>query len=88
MTFLEVWVGYALCGATLFSLVFLWAVRERQFSNLDSGRYIPLRAAEEREGEEQQDTRICSFDRCMLVALLSISAAAVVFAIYLGITAV
>lgn len=51
MTFIKVWIGYALFGTALFSLVFAWAVRARQFSNLDHGRYIPL-------GDEQvQDER-------------------------------
>lgn len=42
MSFITLWLGYALVGLIGFALVLIWAVRTRQFSNLDRGRYIPL----------------------------------------------
>jgi cbb3-type cytochrome oxidase maturation protein len=51
MTFLDIWIIYAVVGTTVFSLFFFWAVRARQFTDLDRGRFIPLESAEIVEGD-------------------------------------
>lgn len=45
MTFIDVWITYAVFGALIFSGVFVWAVRAGQFCNIENARDIPLRAA-------------------------------------------
>jgi nitrogen fixation-related uncharacterized protein len=42
MTFIEVWVAYAVAGVMAFSAVLFWAVRTRQFSDFDRARFIAL----------------------------------------------
>lgn len=83
MTFLDVWVGYAIFGVTLFSLVFTWAVRARQFSNLDRGRFIPL------EGEESVavDEGRCASraDRLGLAVVIGIVAVLLLAALVIGV---
>jgi cbb3-type cytochrome oxidase maturation protein len=46
MSLLSVWALYIVLGVTLFSALFLWAVRERQFTDQDRARYMPLRKPE------------------------------------------
>lgn len=43
MTFLEVWIGYSIFGITAFSMVFIWAVRTKQFTDFDRARYLALK---------------------------------------------
>jgi len=42
MTLLAMWLTYTAFGVTFFSLVFLWAVRSRQFSDQERARYLAL----------------------------------------------
>jgi len=42
MTLLVMWTVYAVFGVILYSLVFLWAVRTRQFSSEQRARRMPL----------------------------------------------
>ncbi|HOK55174.1 MAG TPA: hypothetical protein PLZ21_13450 [Armatimonadota bacterium] len=44
MTFLVSWILIAVFGITCYSLVFIWAVRAKQFTELDRQRYIALRS--------------------------------------------
>jgi hypothetical protein len=80
MTFLRVWVGYAVFGVTAFSAFFVWAVRARQFSNLDRGRYIPL----EREGSESEDRQPAKVDRYTGMAIAVISAGLIGIGLWMG----
>lgn len=81
MTFLDVWIGYAICGVTLFSLVFVWAVRTRQFTDFDRARYIALNAAESVENAEQYKRKPNFLDRYMwlFLVLLLIAVLSIVF---------
>jgi len=45
VSLLAVWVVYAIIGCFIFTAVLLWAVRSRQFTDLDRQRYIALKAA-------------------------------------------
>ncbi len=49
MALLTMWILYAVFGVTVFSLLFLWAVRARQFSDQDRARYLPLEDPEKRQ---------------------------------------
>lgn len=79
MTFLKVWIAYAIVGSTVFSLAFIWAVRARQFSDLDRGRYIPLHsdASDESDQGEAKPARIDRYTWAGLVVLLAAATAAV-----------
>ena len=83
MTFLDVWIGYAIFGTAVFSAMFVWAVRNRQFSDLDRARRIALEA---RTIEPDHDYRETSrSDRCGLIALLLIVLATLGSVIWVGI---
>jgi len=60
MTFLEVWIGYALIGVLIFALMFAWAVRTGQFTDMDRVRYI---AIDQSEVVERPHGRLSVFDR-------------------------
>jgi nitrogen fixation-related uncharacterized protein len=82
MTFIDVWIGYAIFGVTLFSVVFAWAVRTRQFSDLDRGRYIPLDAD---HPSEAGGGRVSRIDRWGLRVMVLIAAALLIAAVVVGI---
>jgi nitrogen fixation-related uncharacterized protein len=42
MTLLVMWTTYAIFGVIVYSAVFLWAVRTRQFSSEEQARRLPL----------------------------------------------
>ena len=42
MDILALWILYGFLGIAIFSLLFLWAVRNRQFSDQERARYLPL----------------------------------------------
>ncbi len=71
MTFLDVWIGYAAIGTTIFSVVFVWAVRTRQFTEMDRQRHIPLRSAE--IGGEQRASRTVPRVDCLVLAALIVT---------------
>lgn len=81
MTFLDVWVGYTIVGVILFTAVFLWAARTGQFSNLDRGRYIPLKAADQIDEPESPSREPSRIDRYTWVSLLVLAGAAGIVAI-------
>jgi len=47
MTLLLMWTTYAVFGVIVYSAVFLWAVRTRQFSSEERARSLPLECPEE-----------------------------------------
>ncbi|MDO8588179.1 MAG: hypothetical protein Q7T82_14220 [Armatimonadota bacterium] len=83
MTFLDIWIAYAIVGTTIFSAVFVWAVRSRQFTELDRQRYIALNAADLREHGDagRRPNRI---DRYTWLGLLLITFALMAAAVWLG----
>jgi nitrogen fixation-related uncharacterized protein len=50
VTLIAMWVFYTAFGVIFFSAVFLWAVRNRQFSSQDRARYLPLAELPESAG--------------------------------------
>jgi len=69
MTFLELWFGYAILGVLIFSVLFIWAVRARQFSQLDRARHIALRT----QHIESVETEPSRLDRFTWIALALIT---------------
>jgi cbb3-type cytochrome oxidase maturation protein len=51
MSLVIVWVAWSIFGGLVFSAMFIWAVRTRQFTEMDRQRYIALRGAQPNEGE-------------------------------------
>ena len=47
MSLAVTWVLYAVIGVSVFSAVFLWAVRAGQFRDQDRARYLPLQSPPE-----------------------------------------
>jgi nitrogen fixation-related uncharacterized protein len=82
MNFLEVWVMYAIFGITLFSAVFVWAVRARQFTDLDKGRYIALRTEDTERGDRPETP--AKVDSLTLLFIVFIALALFLSAIWLG----
>jgi len=82
LTFIDVWIGYAIFGVTLFSVVFAWAVRTRQFSEMDRGRYIPL---DEDQGSDAGGGSVSRVDKWGLRVMVLIAAAMLVAAVVIGI---
>lgn len=68
MTFLEVWIGYAILGSAIFAAGLVWAVRHRQFTDMDSARDIALRAEDDIGNEPQS----CSHNRADIAGLAGI----------------
>ena len=88
MTFLDVWIGYTVFGTAMTCAAFVWAVRSRQFSDLDRGRHIPLRAAEsvDRPGTGvpepvEGDRKPTRADRYTWIVLALLTVAAVIAAL-------
>jgi len=50
---LTIWILYAVVGVTIFSLLFLWAVRTGQFRDQERARYLPLEHPREAEGDPE-----------------------------------
>ena len=83
MSFLKIWLVFAGCGAVVFSAVFVWAVRSRQFSDMDRARYIALQdgQTERRDASEP----VSCLDRCMPLFLVLLAAAVVASTVWMGI---
>jgi nitrogen fixation-related uncharacterized protein len=83
MTFLDVWIGYAIFGVSIFSVVFIWAVRNRQFSDMDRVRFFALKAAQpvENESDNPVPSRL---DRYTWVGLFLITLGVVVSGLWVG----
>ena len=84
MTFLTVWIVYAICGTTLFSAVFVWAVRTRQFSNLGRAGRMPLEGLDALEVTDT-DRKPGIADRYTWVFLAIVTTLAIAAAFWLGI---
>lgn len=82
MTFLDVWVGYTIAGVILFTAVFLWAARNGQFSNLDKGRHIPLKADKLIEQPWDSETPPSQIDRYTWVSLLLLTVVIIIVVIF------
>ena len=87
MTFVDVWVAYAIFGAKLFSAMFVWAVRARQFSDMDRGRHIPLTAARKIVQTDDSGRRPAAVDRYTWVLLALLTLAALIAALLMGLEA-
>ena len=81
MTFLDVWIGYTVFGTAITCAAFVWAVRSRQFSDLDRGRHIPLRAAEPADRPSGPDRKPARADRYTWIVLALLTVAAVTAAL-------
>lgn len=53
MDLLTIWILYAIIGVTLFSILFVWAVRSGQFRDQQRARRLPLESPE--SGENATD---------------------------------
>ncbi|MCC6445733.1 MAG: hypothetical protein IT210_20050 [Armatimonadetes bacterium] len=58
MTLLEVWATYAFLGMLVYCALFIWALRNKQFTGFDRARHIPLDAAEPIEPENRRASRL------------------------------
>jgi hypothetical protein len=81
-TFVSIWIGYAIFGSVVLSAVFVWAVRTRQFTELNRQRYIALQAVDTLESENE--TRSCRVDRYTWLALALLTLAVVTAGLWLG----
>lgn len=85
MTFLDVWLGYAVFGTIVFSIIFVWAVRARQFSDLDRGRYIPLDGDRTTSSEDEPCRRRSRVDLWGVALVVCIAGVLMLTAVVLGI---
>lgn len=84
MTFLEMWIGYAIVGTSAFSAVFLWAVRTHQFSDMDRPRRFAL-DAEALDEPDKNDSRLPSkADRYTWAIMAVVTLAVVVAGVWVG----
>jgi cbb3-type cytochrome oxidase maturation protein len=49
MDLLTIWILYAVVGVTLFSALFVWAVRSGQFRDQQRARHLPLQCPQDGE---------------------------------------
>lgn len=56
--FLLIWLGFLMLGLTCAFLVLIWSVRNRQFSDQDRARYLPLESGipENRSKQEKRNS--------------------------------
>ena len=87
MSFIAIWVMWAICGVAALSAALVWAVRTRQFTELDRQRHIPLKAARIREGETPVHAPSRA-DRFALLAILIVTLCVLTSAIWLGIRSI
>lgn len=80
MSFIETWVACAIAGVALFLTAFVWAVRTRQFSELDRAGYVPL----DKSAPDAPQKPAAHADRWALRILLILATAAILAAIILG----
>ncbi|HEY3397547.1 MAG TPA: cbb3-type cytochrome oxidase assembly protein CcoS [Armatimonadota bacterium] len=57
MTLLAIWMLYTFLAVAFFSLIFLWAVRTRQFSDQERVSRLPLADAEAPPGPPPTESR-------------------------------
>jgi cbb3-type cytochrome oxidase maturation protein len=80
----KLWIIFALWGALVYSAVFLWAVRNRQFSELDRQRYIAIRAADPIESDDDISRKAGVADRYTWLALVLLALAVIAAGVLLG----
>lgn len=81
--FVNLWIGYAIFGSVVLSAIFIWAVRARQFTELNRQRYIALRAADTIEAENA--AKPGRFDRYTWFGLAILTAAMIAAGLWVGI---
>jgi cbb3-type cytochrome oxidase maturation protein len=84
MTFLQVWVGYAIFGALIFTVMFTWAVRARQFTDMGRARQIPLDAAEPVEKADRVGGRPSRIDRWTWLGIALITVALLAYTLWVA----
>jgi nitrogen fixation-related uncharacterized protein len=84
MSFLEIWVIYAIFGSSAFSILFFWAVRARQFSNLERGRHIPIESMEE-AGVRPSERPVGRIDKYTWLVLVTLAAAVLISVVWIGV---
>lgn len=52
--FLAMWLGFLAVMIGAITMVLIWAVRSRQFSNQDRARYLPLKSGIPAEKEKKR----------------------------------
>lgn len=83
MSLLAVWIIYTTVGMIGFGAVFVWAIRTRQFTELDRQRYIALNA-EALPDSGDRPGRVSRLDAYAWPALFVIAFAAIGAALWLG----
>jgi nitrogen fixation-related uncharacterized protein len=78
---MDVWIAYAVVGVLVFSAAFVWAVRARQFTEMDRQRHIPLRELGE---DEQSAPKAARVDRWTLIGLVITVVGMLAWGIILG----
>jgi len=83
VSILDIWTLYTVFGVAAFSAAFVWAVRARQFTDLDRARYIALKdqAPAEKDASGRSPGRL---DRYTWLALLLIAGGVLLCALWLG----
>jgi nitrogen fixation-related uncharacterized protein len=81
--FVNLWIGYAIFGSVVLSAIFVWAVRTRQFTELNRQRYIALRAADALETERAANPG--KLDRYTWFALAILTLAMITAGLWVGI---
>ncbi len=83
MTFARVWIWYTAFGVSAFLVVLAWGVRERQFTDLDRGRRIPLSRVGE-SATHADGTKRPRIDRWGLAAVVATALSLLLAAVVLG----
>lgn len=78
MTFLQVWIGYSIFGITVYSAVFVWAVRNGQFTDFDRARYIALKSDSMQPEGDPSAASVSLFDRFMWAGLFVLLLAVII----------
>jgi cbb3-type cytochrome oxidase maturation protein len=52
MMILRIWILYTITGVSIFSFLFLWAVRTRQFSDPKRAARLPLHGLDTKDYED------------------------------------
>jgi cbb3-type cytochrome oxidase maturation protein len=55
MDLLTIWILYAIIGVTIFSALFVWAVRSGQFRDQERARHLPLERPERRQERAESE---------------------------------
>ncbi len=85
MIIVWIWLGNVIYVATVVSAALLWAVRNRQFSDMDRPRHFALNAADELNDQSQANRRPGRLDRYIWLFMLIVTAAVFATALWIGI---